>query len=151
MFIGRMDTEAETPILWPPDMKSWLIWKDPDAGKDWSWEEKGTTEGEMIGWHHRLTCVCLDSWSWWWTGRPGVLQSVGWQNWTRLSDWIELNSTFSVSFSLHGGTSSCCIHSVLIAMRMSSSFKWYRITESTWALDRIRIGSKVYHSPDVLA
>ena len=51
---GRTDAEAETPILWPPDAKSWLIWKDPDAGKDWRQEEKGTTEDEMIGWHHRL-------------------------------------------------------------------------------------------------
>ena len=54
IFIGRTDAEAETPILWPPDAKSWLIWKDPDAGKDWSREEKGTTEDEMVGWHHRL-------------------------------------------------------------------------------------------------
>ena len=53
-FIGRPDAEAETPILWPPDMTSWLIWKDPDAGKDWRQEEKGTTEDEMVGWHHRL-------------------------------------------------------------------------------------------------
>ena len=52
IFIGRTDIEAETPILWPPDVKSWLIWKDPDAGKDWRWEEKGTTEDEMVGWHH---------------------------------------------------------------------------------------------------
>ena len=50
----RTDVEAETPILWPPDAKSWLIWKDPDAGKDWRWEEKGTTEDEMVGWHHWL-------------------------------------------------------------------------------------------------
>ena len=54
MFIGRTDAEAETPIFWPPDAKSWLIGKDPDAGKDWGQEEKGTTEDEMIGWHHRL-------------------------------------------------------------------------------------------------
>ena len=53
IFIGRTDAEAETPILWPPDVKSWLIWKDPDAGKDWRREEKGTTEDEMVGWHHR--------------------------------------------------------------------------------------------------
>ena len=46
--------EAETPILWSPDEKTWLIWKDPDAGKDWRWEEKGTTEDEMVGWHHQL-------------------------------------------------------------------------------------------------
>ena len=54
MFIGRTDAEAETPILWPPDVKSWFIWKDPDAGKDWGQEEKGMTEDEMVGWHHRL-------------------------------------------------------------------------------------------------
>ena len=54
MFIGRTDVEAETPILWPPDAKSWLIWKDHDAGKDWRQEEKGTIEDEMAGWHHWL-------------------------------------------------------------------------------------------------
>ena len=53
IFIGRTDAEAETQILWPPDAKKWLIWKDPDAGKDWR-REKGTTEVEMIGWHHQL-------------------------------------------------------------------------------------------------
>ena len=54
IFIERTDAEAETPILWPPDSKSWLIWKDPDPGKDWRWEEKGMTEDEMVGWHHWL-------------------------------------------------------------------------------------------------
>ena len=54
VFIGRTDVEAETPIFWPPDVKSWLIWKDPDAGKDWRQEEKGVTEDEMVGWHHQL-------------------------------------------------------------------------------------------------
>ena len=54
VFIGRTDAEAETPILWPPDMKNWLIWKDPDAGKDWGQEEKGMTEDEMVWWHHWL-------------------------------------------------------------------------------------------------
>ena len=53
VFIGRTDVEVETPVLWPPDAKSWLIWKDPDAGKDWGWE-KGMTEDEMVGCHHRL-------------------------------------------------------------------------------------------------
>ena len=53
-FIGRTDAEAETLILWPPVEKSWLIWKDPDAGKDWGQEEKGMTEDEMVGWHQRL-------------------------------------------------------------------------------------------------
>ena len=51
VFIGRIDAEAETPILWPPDAKNWLIEKDPDAEKDWSWEEKGMTEDEMVGWY----------------------------------------------------------------------------------------------------
>ena len=54
IFIGRTDTEAETPIIWRHDAKNWLIWKDPDAGKDWRQEEKGMTEDEMIGWHHQL-------------------------------------------------------------------------------------------------
>ena len=54
IFIGRTDAEAETALLWPPDVKNWLIWKDPDAGKDWRQEEKGTTEDEMVGWHHQL-------------------------------------------------------------------------------------------------
>ena len=54
VFLGRTDVEAETLILWPPDAKSWLIWKDPDAGKYWGQEDKGMTEGEMVGWHHQL-------------------------------------------------------------------------------------------------
>ena len=53
IFIGRTDTEAEIPVLWPPDVKNQLIGKDPDAGKDWGQEEKATTEDEMVGWHHR--------------------------------------------------------------------------------------------------
>ena len=52
--IGRIDVEADTPVLWPPDAKSWLTWKDPDAGQDWGQEEKGMTEEEMVGWHHQL-------------------------------------------------------------------------------------------------
>ena len=55
IFIGRTDVEAETPILWPPDVKNWLIGKYPDAGKDWKQEEKGSTEDEMVGWHHWLS------------------------------------------------------------------------------------------------
>ena len=70
VFIGRTDVEAETPILWPPDTKSWLIGKDPDAGKDWGQEEKGTTEDEMVGWHH-----WLDGHGFGWT--PGVGNGEG--------------------------------------------------------------------------
>jgi len=54
MFIGRTDVEAETPILWPPDVKGWLTGIEPDAGKDWRWEEKGMKEDEIVGWHHQL-------------------------------------------------------------------------------------------------
>ena len=54
MFTGRTDAEAETPVLWPPDAKNQLTVKDPDAGKDWRQGEKGTTEDDMVGWHHRL-------------------------------------------------------------------------------------------------
>ena len=54
IFIGRTDAEAETPVLWPSDAKNWLIWKYPDAGKDWRKEQKGMTADEMVGWHHWL-------------------------------------------------------------------------------------------------
>ena len=94
IFIGKTDAEAETPILWPPDAKNWLIWKDPDAGKGWRWEEKGTTGWDSwmasaTGW----TWVWVNSESWWWTGRPGMLQSMGLQivghNWTTELNWSE--------------------------------------------------------------
>ena len=54
VFIGGTDVEAKTPILWQPDAKSWLVWKDPDVGKDWRWKKKGRAEDEMVGWHHQL-------------------------------------------------------------------------------------------------
>ena len=92
VFIGRTDVEAETPILWPPDAKSWVIWKDPDAGKDWGQEEKGMREDEMVGWHHWLNVHGFG-----WT--PGVVMDrEAWRaavhgvakSWTRLSNWTEL-------------------------------------------------------------
>ena len=66
VFIGGTDVEAETPILWTPDVKSWLIGKDTDAGKDWGQEEKGTTEDEMVGWHHQH-----NGHRFWWTPEVG--------------------------------------------------------------------------------
>ena len=91
MFIGRTNAEVEPPVLWPPDAKKWLIGKDPDAGKDWRREKKGTTEDEMVS-PTQWTWVWINSMSWWWTGRPGMLQSMGSQSRTRLSDWTELTN-----------------------------------------------------------
>ena len=73
VFFGRNDAKAETPVLWPPHAKSWLIGKDSDSGRDWGQEEKGMTEDEMAVWHHRQwTWVWVNSRNWWWIGRPGV-------------------------------------------------------------------------------
>ena len=91
--IGRTDAEAETPILWLPDGKSWLIWKDPDAGKDWGQEEKGRTEDEIVGWHHEtmdmglggLRDLVIDREAW----CAVVHEAAKSQTW--LSDWTELN------------------------------------------------------------
>ena len=92
IFIGRTDAEAETPILWLPDGKNWLIGKDPDAGKDWRQEEKGMTEDE-ITWMAsptQWTWVWVNSGSWWWSGGLAVLQSMGSQR-VRHSWVTELN------------------------------------------------------------
>ena len=101
VFIGRSDVEAETPVLWPPDAKSWLIGKDSDAGRDWGcWEEKGMTEDEMAGWHHRLDGRELE----WWTGRPGMLLFMESQrvrhDWANELNWItnDIECLFSCSF-----------------------------------------------------
>ena len=90
MFIGRTDAEAATPILWPPNAKSWLIGKDPDAGRDWGQEEKGMTD-EMAGWHHSMDMnlselqeLMMDR-EVWRAAIHGVAKSQ-----TRLSDWTEL-------------------------------------------------------------
>ena len=74
MFIGKTDAEAEIPMLWPSDVKNWLIGR-PWSGQDWKQEETGTTEDEMVGWHHWLNGHEFSG-SWCWTGRPGVLQSM---------------------------------------------------------------------------
>ena len=90
IFIGKTDAESETPILWPPDAKIWFHGKDPDSGKDWRHEEKGTTEDEMAS-LTQWTWVWARSGSWWWTGKPGVLQSMELQSQTQLSNWTELS------------------------------------------------------------
>ena len=91
VFTGRTDAGAETPILWPPHAKSWLIGKDPYAGRDWGQEEKETTEDEMAGWHHRF-----DAHEFGWTlgvgdGHGGLVCCDSWGHKESLSDWTELN------------------------------------------------------------
>ena len=95
IFFGRIDAEAETPILESPDGKNLLIGKDLNAGKDWRWEEKRTEENEMVGWHHQwMTWIWVSSRNLWWTRKPGVLQSMGLQrvehDWVTKLNWTEL-------------------------------------------------------------
>ena len=97
MFFGRNDAKAETPVLWPPHVKSWLIGKDSDAGRDWGQEEKGTTEDKMAGWHHRL-----DGREFEWTlgvgdGQGGLACCNSWGckelNTTERLNWTELRAS----------------------------------------------------------
>ena len=93
IFIERPDAEAEAPILWSPDVKNWFIGKDLDAGE----RLKAGGEGDDRGWDGWMASMTWGTWvwassrSWWWTGRPGVLQSMGLQSQTLLNDWTELN------------------------------------------------------------
>ena len=104
VFFGRNDAKAETPVLWPPHAKSWLIAKDSDAGRDWGQEEKGKTGRD--GWMASLTrwmWVWVNSGSWWWTGRPGVLRFMGSRrvghDWATELNWrLRIIQTHPVSF-----------------------------------------------------
>ena len=112
IFIGRTDAEAESPILWPPDVKNWLIGKDPDAGKDWRQKGKGITQDEMVGWHHRLdgheieqapgvgdgqeSLMCCSPWGWKESNRTegrnyteltAVFRFFGLVKWTTATSW----------------------------------------------------------------
>ena len=114
VFIGRTDVEAETLILWPPDAKSWLIWTEPDAGKDWGQEEKGTTEDEMAGWHHRLNGHDFE-----WTPGDGDEMVMDWEAWRAAihgiteSDMTErLNWTELIGMGEPGGLPSMGSHRV---------------------------------------
>ena len=101
VFFGRIDAKAETPVLWPPHEKSWLTGKDSDAGRDWGQEEKGTTEGEMAGWHHRL-----DGHEFEWTledseGQGGLACCVSWghkeSDTTERLIWSDLIDQYNIS------------------------------------------------------
>ena len=117
VFIGRTDVEAEIPIFWPSDAKNWFIWKDPDVGKDWMQEEKGMTEGEMIGLHH-----WLDEHEFEWTPGVGdgqsVLQSTGSQRVGH--DWAtELNWTESTACSWWEGFESSSLATLPLGFNCS--------------------------------
>ena len=108
IFIGRTDVEAETPILWPPDGKNWLICKDSDAGKDWRWEEKGMTEDEMVGSPTRWSWVWVNSWIG--DGQRGLVCCSPWGckesdtterlNWTDFTFAFRIYISFTLSFKL---------------------------------------------------
>ena len=127
IFIGRPDTEAETPIVWPPDVKNWLIGKDPDAGKDWRQEEKGMTEDEMVGWHHWLMDMSLsrlqmmkdrEAWS---AAVHGATNSH-----TQLSNWTEQILYWYFSFWL---ISLCIIGYSFIHLIRADSNVFFLIAE----------------------
>jgi len=120
VFIGRTDAEAETPILWPPHAKSWLIGKDPNSGREWGQEEKGTTENEIAGWHH-----WLDAHEFGWS--PGVGDGQGGlacaihgvtKSRTWLRDWTELNWTESI----YGFVAVCSLPLILLFYSLLASY-----------------------------
>ena len=104
VFIGRTDAEAGTPILWPPDVKSWLIWKDPEAEKDWGQEEKEVTEDEMVGWHHRLDGHGFGCTPGVGDGQGGLVCCSSWgcrvrHDWATELNWTELSGKLLVIVS----------------------------------------------------
>ena len=119
IVIGRTDAEAEIPILWPPDLKNWLIGKHPDAGKDWRWEEKGMTKDERVGWHHQLNgrefeqapgvgdgqgrLVCCSPWG----GKE--LDMTKWLNWTKE---MATHSSICLENSMNRGAWQATVHGV---------------------------------------
>ena len=145
--IGRTDVEAETPILWPPDEKSWLIWKDPDAGKDWGQEEKGTTEDDDRGWDGWMTSptqwtwVWVNSRSWWWTGRPGVLRFMGLQrvryDWVTELNWTEDSILKSRDIALP--TKVCLAKDLVFPVVMYGCESWTIKKAEHWRIDAFEL------------
>ena len=139
IFIGRTDAEAETPILWLPDAKNWLIWKDPDAGKDWRQEEKEVTEDEIVGWHHQLVDMSLSKF-------PGVgdgqgsleccspwgreeLDTTEWLNWTE-------NSSRNVTISLLCMDILCKpLRKALHTLNSTKTLYWYTASDFSNSLN----------------
>ena len=127
VFIGRTDVEAETPILWPPDAIGWLIWEDPDAGKDWGQEENGTKEDEMVGWHHQHNGHGFG-----WTlgigdGQGGLVCCSSWGhkesdttelNWTELSSCLNKNVAERSVLEFHKAASRIDLNTILISKKL---------------------------------
>ena len=125
IFIGRTDVEAETPILWPPHAKSWLIWKDPDTAKDRGQEEKGMTEDEMVGWHHQLSGHEFEQ-------APGIGDGQGslacYSPWgckeSDMTEWLNwTEGSLSVQTLYY---SCCCLHCIF------SCWLYRLISPGTW-------------------
>ena len=135
IFIGRTDTEAETPILWPPDGKNWLIGKDPDAGKDWGQEEKGRTEDEVVGWHHWLNGHEFEHALGVGDGQGSLVccvQSMGSQSQSDMTErlnWTEYDFKFSSPPSLYSIFSQYCP----ICKIKTSSVNWFHSFFRAWA------------------
>ena len=146
VFFGRNDAKAETPVLWPPHAKSWLIGKDSDAGRDWGQEEKGTTEDEMAGWHHWLDgrgfgwtlgvgdaqggLACCSPW-----GRK-ELDTTEQLNWTELSVYMSIPisqftsphlSYVSINLFLHVWLYSCFVDKFICTLLLVFTYKRYMI------------------------
>ena len=148
MFIGRTGAEAETPILWPPDAKNWLIGKDPDAGKDWRQEEKGATEDEIVGWHHWLDGHGFESalhirWPKYWGSASTSVLPVNIQDcfplgWT---GWISLQSKGLHECSPHHSSKASILqHSAFFIVQLSYP---YKTTKKTIVLTRWTFVGKV--------
>ena len=140
IFIGRTDVEAESPILWPPDAKTWLIWKDPDAGKDWRQEEKRTT-----GWDDWMASPTQWTWVWvnfgssWWTERPGMRSERVGHDWVTELRWVlrtliaptsygSTKSSMSLwrsIFPINFRNTACLLSSSHLYLLMMGFINWY--------------------------
>ena len=150
IFTGRTDAEADTPKLWPPDVKNWLTGKDHDAGKDWRQEEKGTTENEMVGWHHRLnghepeqalrvgdgqgSLVCCSPWV-----AKTQTWSHDWTDWwnlyKKLKIYFFIISIFGVNYC-HFAVGPNAIHTLESRSDITGTpYEWSFATEKTSARD----------------
>ena len=146
ILIERTDAEAETPILRPPDVKNWLIGKDPDTGKDWRQEEKGMTEDKMVGWHHRLdgyefeqalgidegqgSLVCCTPWG---HKKWGLNEQLNWTD-----SWLKISTVSSLTNCLHRDLS---LYLFTIPLHMTFSLTWNLPGSSPGGFGKIKVGT----------